>query len=54
MAGSGWASAGNFVKPFSDALTSLAKGTTETPVKSEFGYITSSCLEDSRPQRAGF
>jgi peptidyl-prolyl cis-trans isomerase C len=45
----GWASAGNFVKPFSDALTSLAKGKyTETPVKSEFGYHVI-MLEDSRP-----
>ena len=45
----GWSSAGNFVKPFSDALTSLAKGKfTETPVKSEFGYHVI-LLEDSRP-----
>ena len=45
----GWASAGNFVKPFSDALVSLSKGKfTETPVKSEFGYHVIQ-LEDSRP-----
>ena len=45
----GWASAGNFVKPFSDALTSLSKGKfTETPVKSEFGYHVI-LLEDTRP-----
>jgi peptidyl-prolyl cis-trans isomerase C len=45
----GWASAGNFVKPFSDALTALAKGKyTETPVKSEFGYHVIE-LEDTRP-----
>ena len=45
----GWASAGNFVKPFSDALTSLSKGKyTEAPVKSEFGYHVI-LLEDSRP-----
>ncbi|MEI7430347.1 MAG: peptidylprolyl isomerase [Betaproteobacteria bacterium] len=45
----GWASASNFVKPFSDALTSLSKGKyTETPVKSEFGYHVI-LLEDSRP-----
>lgn len=45
----GWASAGNFVKPFSDGLTSLSKGKyTETPVKTEFGYHVI-LLEDSRP-----
>ena len=45
----GWASAGNFVKPFSDALTALAKGKyTEAPVKSDFGYHVIE-LEDSRP-----
>lgn len=45
----GWASAGNFVKPFSDALTSLSKGKyTETPVKSDFGYHVI-LLEDTRP-----
>lgn len=45
----GWASAGNFVKPFSDALTGLTKGKyTETPVKSEFGYHVI-MLDDTRP-----
>jgi peptidyl-prolyl cis-trans isomerase C len=35
----GWASAGNYVKEFSDAMTKLAKGkTTDTPVKTQFGY----------------
>ena len=44
-----WASAGNFVKPFSDALTALTKGKyTETPVKSDFGYHVI-MLEDTRP-----
>ena len=44
-----WASAGNFVKPFSDALTGLSKGKfTETPVKSDFGYHVI-LLEDTRP-----
>ncbi len=34
-----WASAGNYVAEFSAALTKLAKGkTTETPVKTQFGY----------------
>ena len=45
----GWASAGNFVKPFSEALVALNKGKyTETPVKSEFGYHVI-MLDDSRP-----
>ena len=44
-----WASAGNFVKPFSDALTALTKGKyTETPVKTDFGYHII-MLEDTRP-----
>ena len=44
-----WASAGNFVKPFSDALTALTKGKyTETPVKSDFGYHVI-MLDDTRP-----
>ena len=48
----GWASAGNFVKPFSDALTGLTKGKyTETPVKTDFGYHVI-LLEDSRPLNA--
>ena len=47
-----WASAGNFVKPFSDALTGLTKGKyTETPVKTEFGYHVI-MLDDSRPLNA--
>ncbi len=34
-----WANAGNYVPEFSEALTKLAKGkTTETPVKTQFGY----------------
>ena len=34
-----WASAGNYVAEFSDALTKLAKGKlTETPVKTQFGF----------------
>ena len=45
----GWASPGNFVKPFGDALTALEKGKyTEIPVKSDFGYHVI-LLEDSRP-----
>lgn len=45
----GWASAGNFVKPFADALTGLAKGKyTQAPVKSDFGYHVI-MLEDTRP-----
>ena len=45
----GWSSAGNFVKPFADALSSLTKGKfTETPVKTEFGYHVIK-LDDSRP-----
>jgi len=34
-----WASAGSYVKEFSDAMVKLGKGKiTETPVKSQFGY----------------
>jgi peptidyl-prolyl cis-trans isomerase C len=34
-----WANPSSYVKEFSDALVGLAKGkTTETPVKSQFGY----------------
>ncbi len=34
-----WAAAGSYVKEFSDAMVALDKGkTTETPVKSQFGY----------------
>ena len=48
----GWASAGNFVKPFAEALTALGKGKyTETPVKTEFGYHVIE-LEDTRPLNA--
>jgi peptidyl-prolyl cis-trans isomerase C len=51
-AGSGgdldWAPAGAFVKPFSDAMTSLKKGEiTETPVKTQYGYHVIK-LEDMR------
>jgi peptidyl-prolyl cis-trans isomerase C len=35
----GWAGAGNYVTEFSEALTKLSKGkTTETPVKTQFGF----------------
>ena len=45
----GWASAANFVKPFSEALVALNKGKyTEAPVKTDFGYHVI-LLEDSRP-----
>lgn len=48
----GWSSAGNFVKPFAEALTALGKGKyTETPVKTEFGYHVIE-LEDTRPLNA--
>ena len=48
----GWAAAGNFVKPFAEALTALTKGKyTETPVKTEFGYHIIE-LEDTRPLNA--
>lgn len=44
-----WASPGNFVKPFGDALKTLAKGKfTEAPVKTDFGYHVI-LLEDTRP-----
>ncbi len=34
-----WAAPGNYVKEFSEALVALGKGkTTETPVKTQFGY----------------
>ena len=43
-----WASAGNYVKEFSDALVALQKGkTTETAVKTQFGYHIIR-LEDTR------
>jgi peptidyl-prolyl cis-trans isomerase C len=45
----GWAAAGNYVKPFADALVTLKKGKfTETPVKSHLGYHVI-LLEDVRP-----
>lgn len=35
----GWATAGDLVKPFSDAMVSLKKGqVSKTPVQTEFGY----------------
>lgn len=34
----GWSSPANFVKPFADALTSLAKGKISEPVQSQFGW----------------
>ena len=44
-----WASPGNFVKPFADALVGLKKGGySAAPVKSEFGYHVIK-LEDARP-----
>jgi peptidyl-prolyl cis-trans isomerase C len=44
----GWASPNNYVKPFSEALELLKKGTyTQTPVKTQFGYHIIK-LEDSR------
>jgi peptidyl-prolyl cis-trans isomerase C len=43
-----WAPPSAFVKPFSDAMTSLQKGQiTETPVQTQFGYHVIK-LEDSR------
>ena len=43
-----WAPPSAFVKPFSDAMTSLQKGQiTETPVQTQFGYHVIR-LEDSR------
>ena len=44
----GWSEPANYVKPFADALKSLAKGKfTETPVKTDFGWHVI-LLEDSR------
>ena len=35
----GWANAGSYVKPFSDAMIALKKGqTTDVPVKTQYGY----------------
>lgn len=46
-----WSDRGAFVKEFSDALASLKKGeTTQTPVKSQFGYHIIR-LDDSRQQQ---
>jgi peptidyl-prolyl cis-trans isomerase C len=43
-----WASPASFVKPFSDAMTSLKKGEfTQTPVKTQYGYHVIK-LEDVR------
>lgn len=43
-----WASPASFVKPFSDAMTSLKKGEiTETPIKTQYGYHVIK-LEDVR------
>ncbi|MEB0133850.1 peptidylprolyl isomerase [Actimicrobium sp. CCC2.4] len=43
-----WASPASFVKPFSDAMVALAKGSyTEVPVKTQFGYHVIK-LEDTR------
>jgi peptidyl-prolyl cis-trans isomerase C len=48
----GWASPGNYVKPFSDALVKLEKGkSTATPVKSDFGWHVI-LLEDTRELKA--
>jgi peptidyl-prolyl cis-trans isomerase C len=51
----GWAAPTNFVKEFSDAMTTLAKGqVTQAPVKSQFGYHIIK-LEDVRtPQGPSF
>ncbi len=34
----GWSVPSNFVKPFADTLTSLAKGKTSAPVQSQYGW----------------
>lgn len=34
----GWSVPSNFVKPFADALTGLAKGKTSAPVQSQYGW----------------
>ncbi|WP_153111391.1 peptidylprolyl isomerase [Propionivibrio limicola] len=48
----GWASSGNFVKPFAEALTGLSKGKyTETPIKTDFGFHVIQ-LDDTRPLNA--
>lgn len=44
----GWAAPSSYVKPFSEAMTKLAKGKyTEAPVKTDFGFHVI-LLEDSR------
>lgn len=44
----GWAAPSSYVKPFSEAMIKLSKGTfTEAPVKTDFGYHVI-LLEDSR------
>jgi peptidyl-prolyl cis-trans isomerase C len=44
-----WGPAARYVKPFADAVTSLQKGqTTQTPVKTDFGYHVIK-LDDIRP-----
>ncbi len=46
-----WASPGTFVKPFSDAMVALKKGSlTEVPVKTQFGFHVIK-LEDTRPAK---
>lgn len=48
----GWSNKASYVKPFSDAMTALEKGqTTETPVKSDFGWHVIQ-LEDTRELKA--
>ncbi|MBI5785001.1 MAG: peptidylprolyl isomerase [Rhodocyclales bacterium] len=48
----GWSNKASYVKPFSDAMSALEKGkTTETPVKSDFGYHVIQ-LEDVRDMKA--
>ena len=47
-----WAAAGSYVKEFSDAMVALEKGkTTETPVKSQFGYHV---IKKDDPKRAAY
>jgi peptidyl-prolyl cis-trans isomerase C len=46
----GWSVPSNFVKPFGDALASLAKGKTSAPVQSQFGWHIIK-LEDVRDMK---
>jgi peptidyl-prolyl cis-trans isomerase C len=47
----GWSNKASYVKPFADAMAALEKGkTTETPVKSDFGYHVIQ-LEDVRDMK---